>query len=70
MKIKSVKLLKFYLIAKKEIILSAELNLIHLKWITKCWWMQRKHYVRIGDFANVKIDSVEEFDLFGTVIPD
>jgi ribosomal protein S12 methylthiotransferase len=25
-------------------------------------------YVRIGDFADVKINSVEEFDLFGTVI--
>ncbi|HKR03378.1 MAG TPA: 30S ribosomal protein S12 methylthiotransferase RimO [Bacteroidia bacterium] len=30
----------------------------------------KKDYVRTGDFANVKIDSVEEFDLFGTVIPD
>jgi len=28
----------------------------------------RKVYLRIGDFANVKIDKVEEFDLFGEVI--
>jgi ribosomal protein S12 methylthiotransferase len=28
-----------------------------------------ENFVRIGDFANVKIDSAEEFDLFGTVIP-
>jgi ribosomal protein S12 methylthiotransferase len=25
-------------------------------------------YVRIGDFANVKIDSAEDFDLYGTVV--
>lgn len=25
-------------------------------------------YVRLGDFANVRIDSAEEFDLFGTVV--
>jgi ribosomal protein S12 methylthiotransferase len=30
----------------------------------------KNNFIRIGDFANVKIDSVEEFDLFGTVIPD
>ncbi|MFI5219211.1 MAG: 30S ribosomal protein S12 methylthiotransferase RimO [Bacteroidia bacterium] len=28
----------------------------------------KNNYVRIGDFANVRIDSVEEFDLFGTVV--
>ncbi len=28
----------------------------------------KNNYVRIGDFANVRIDSVEEFDLFGSVI--
>jgi ribosomal protein S12 methylthiotransferase len=28
-----------------------------------------ENYVRIGDFAQVKIDSAEEFDLFGSVIP-
>ncbi len=28
----------------------------------------RKVYLRIGDFANVKIDKVEEFDLFGEVV--
>ncbi|SDK67181.1 ribosomal protein S12 methylthiotransferase [Catalinimonas alkaloidigena] len=27
-----------------------------------------KHYVRIGDFAQVKIDSAAEFDLYGSVI--
>jgi ribosomal protein S12 methylthiotransferase len=25
-------------------------------------------YVRIGDFAKVKIDRAEEFDLYGTVV--
>jgi ribosomal protein S12 methylthiotransferase len=25
-------------------------------------------YVRIGDFANVRIDHAEDFDLYGTVI--
>jgi ribosomal protein S12 methylthiotransferase len=25
-------------------------------------------YVRVGDFANVKIDHAEDFDLYGTVI--
>jgi ribosomal protein S12 methylthiotransferase len=28
----------------------------------------KKSYVRVGDFANVKIDKAEEFDLYGTVI--
>ncbi|AFM03917.1 SSU ribosomal protein S12P methylthiotransferase [Bernardetia litoralis DSM 6794] len=28
----------------------------------------RKTYLRIGDFANVKIDKAEEFDLFGEVV--
>ncbi len=28
----------------------------------------KNNYVRIGDFANVRIDSVEEFDLFGIVV--
>lgn len=28
----------------------------------------KNNYVRIGDFVKVKIDSVEEFDLFGTVV--
>jgi ribosomal protein S12 methylthiotransferase len=28
----------------------------------------RKVYLRIGDFANIKIDKVEEFDLFGEVV--
>jgi ribosomal protein S12 methylthiotransferase len=27
-----------------------------------------KHYVRIGDFANIKITKAEEFDLYGEVI--
>jgi ribosomal protein S12 methylthiotransferase len=27
-----------------------------------------KHYVRIGDFANVKITKAEEFDLYGEVV--
>jgi ribosomal protein S12 methylthiotransferase len=25
-------------------------------------------YVRVGDFAQVKIDRAEEFDLFGTFV--
>ena len=25
-----------------------------------------EHYLRIGDFVNVKIDSATEFDLYGT----
>jgi ribosomal protein S12 methylthiotransferase len=28
----------------------------------------KKHYVRIGDFANVKILSATEFDLYGEVV--
>lgn len=28
----------------------------------------QSNYVRIGDFANVQIDSTEEFDLFGTIV--
>ena len=28
----------------------------------------KKYYVRIGDFANVKITSAEEFDLYGEVV--
>lgn len=28
----------------------------------------RKHYVRVGDFANVKINKAEEFDLYGEVV--
>jgi ribosomal protein S12 methylthiotransferase len=28
----------------------------------------KNNFVRVGDFAHVKIDSVEEFDLFGTVV--
>ena len=28
----------------------------------------KNNYVCVGDFANVRIDSVEEFDLFGTVV--
>jgi ribosomal protein S12 methylthiotransferase len=28
----------------------------------------RNSYVRVGDFANVKITSAEEFDLYGTVV--
>jgi ribosomal protein S12 methylthiotransferase len=28
-----------------------------------------ENFVRIGDFAHVMIDSAEEFDLFGRVIP-
>ena len=28
----------------------------------------RDNYVRIGDFARVKIDRAEEFDLYGTVV--
>ncbi len=28
----------------------------------------KSQYVRIGDFANVKIDSATDFDLFGTVV--
>jgi ribosomal protein S12 methylthiotransferase len=27
-----------------------------------------KHFVRIGDFAKVSIDSAEEFDLYATPI--
>jgi ribosomal protein S12 methylthiotransferase len=26
------------------------------------------NYLRIGDFANIKIDSADNFDLFGTVV--
>lgn len=29
----------------------------------------KENYVRIGDFANVKIESAEDFDLYGKVIP-
>ena len=28
----------------------------------------KKHYVRVGDFANVKITKAEEFDLYGEVV--
>lgn len=28
----------------------------------------KKHYVRVGDFANVKITKAEEFDLYGDVV--
>ena len=28
----------------------------------------RKHYVRVGDFANVKITDAEEFDLYGELV--
>jgi len=28
----------------------------------------RAGYVRTGDFADVRIDSCEDFDLFGTVL--
>jgi ribosomal protein S12 methylthiotransferase len=28
----------------------------------------KKTYVRLGDFANVKINDAEEFDLFGEVV--
>jgi len=27
-----------------------------------------KNYVRLGDFAQIKIDRVEAFDLYGTVV--
>jgi ribosomal protein S12 methylthiotransferase len=30
----------------------------------------RKSYVRIGDFAHVKITNVEAFDLYGNVVLD
>jgi tRNA A37 methylthiotransferase MiaB len=26
------------------------------------------HYIRVGDFANVKITSAEDFDLYGDVV--
>jgi ribosomal protein S12 methylthiotransferase len=29
----------------------------------------KENFVRIGDFANVKIESAEDFDLYGKVIP-
>jgi ribosomal protein S12 methylthiotransferase len=29
----------------------------------------KKNYVRVGDFANVKITSAEEFDLYGELVP-
>jgi ribosomal protein S12 methylthiotransferase len=28
----------------------------------------KSNYVRIGDFAQVKIDSAEDFDLYGTIV--
>jgi ribosomal protein S12 methylthiotransferase len=28
----------------------------------------KKNYVRVGDFANVKITSAEEFDLYGELV--
>jgi ribosomal protein S12 methylthiotransferase len=30
----------------------------------------QKTYVRIGDFANVKITSAEEFDLYGEIVAE
>jgi len=29
-----------------------------------------KQYVRLGDYAHVKITSAEEFDLYGEVVAD
>jgi ribosomal protein S12 methylthiotransferase len=28
----------------------------------------KNNYVRIGDFAQVRIDSAEDFDLYGTIV--